>query len=73
MNFYEKCEFSQELTEFTKMQSEKFTNFAEFIKPKGQKFTQFLQAKNFAQFLQTAKKFKHFTKTQTKGLRFDFI
>ena len=55
MNFYEKCEFSQELTEFTKMQSEKFTNFAEFIKPKGQKFTQFLQAKNFAQFLQTAK------------------
>ena len=55
MNFYEKCEFSQELTEFTKMQSEKFTNFAEFIKPKGQKFTRFLQAKNFAQFLQTAK------------------
>ena len=45
MNFYEKCEFSQELTEFTKMQSEKFTNFAEFIKPKGQKFTRFLQAK----------------------------
>ena len=91
MNFYEKCEFSQELTEFTKMQSEKFTDFAEFIKPKEQKFTRFLQAKNFAQFLQvakatlkaknsrdfailqTAKKFKHFTKTQTKGLRFDTI
>ena len=45
MNFYEKCEFSQELTEFAKMQSEKFTNFAEFIKPKGQKFTRFC---NFA-------------------------
>ena len=82
MNFYEKCEFSQELTEFTKAQSEKFTNFAEFIKPKGQKFTRFLQtakatlkAKNSRDFaiLQTAKKFKHFTKTQTKGLRFDFI
>ena len=82
MNFYEKCEFSQELTEFTKMQSEKFTNFAEFIKPKGQKFTQFLQtaevslkAKNSRDFaiLQSAKKFKHFTKTQTKGLRFDTI
>ncbi len=91
MNFYEKCEFSQELTEFAKMQSEKFTNFAEFIKPKGQKFTRFLQAKKITRFLQTtkatlkaknsrnfailqsAKKFKHFTKTQTKGLRFDFI
>ena len=49
MNFYEKCEFSQELTEFTKAQSEKFTQFCEFTNRRGviksKKFTRFC---NFA-------------------------